>query len=639
MDELEILITDPSVKVVSFDIFDTLLVRPAIEPTDVFYLIEKNVQENLGLDDFQFSYIRKWAEKEARRRAGKYEEITLDEIYLVLKELSGLDERQSEAVKSIEVEIENKYLCSRKNAKKYYDLALAHGKRVIVISDMYMPKKAIVGFLVKNGFDAIERHYVSSEIRLTKASGNLFKYVLNDLGIPAEEMLHIGDHPRVDVSVPLELGIKAYHRQKLTWDFFRNKIVDASLWDGKLTAAEPSFRLMFGFILNEIFDAPPPDGTQSWNKESVFNADPYVLGFYGAGPLVFFFVRWLLEQTCGEYDTLAFIARDGKIPFEIYSVLAPLYVNSPLARYVRISRDICTPCGLLTQADVAAILQKTPASIFKRSAREFLVRCLCLTINPEIEQKLAARGIALDEPVDNPEFLMQCVLELGETMLNGARLRQDQARRYYRDVFDKAGRIAICDVGYSGRVQKILSGLLNTKTTGFYIAVYHDMLEFGRKGQKYYSYLSPPYNRWIHQDQGGNLGGFRFSPAILEMMTAEHDKGSVRGFDEVDGIVSAVLEQPQHAPEAACIAMQRGILDFTKKMVTMFGKDICVLDVTPMAAAHALFSFMTNPLPADAEIIRNISYNEGGNKRRFDISPKAEINNGPSISWTFPEFS
>ncbi|MGB3962059.1 MAG: hypothetical protein WBK95_07475, partial [Sulfurimonas sp.] len=79
------LVNNPSIKIVSFDIFDTLLLRKCTHPRDVFTLIGAH-QEIIDFFDTPsaFSLYRQNAEKEARRVHKQKEDITLAEIYAQL---------------------------------------------------------------------------------------------------------------------------------------------------------------------------------------------------------------------------------------------------------------------------------------------------------------------------------------------------------------------------------------------------------------------------------------------------------------------------------------------------------------------------------------------------------------------------
>ena len=70
---------------VSFDIFDTLVLRNVEKPTDVFSWIDR---ENAG-----FFEARVQAEKTARQNA-THEDVTLDEIYLNMGKTVGHEEAQ-----------------------------------------------------------------------------------------------------------------------------------------------------------------------------------------------------------------------------------------------------------------------------------------------------------------------------------------------------------------------------------------------------------------------------------------------------------------------------------------------------------------------------------------------------------------
>ena len=65
-----------SCKAVSFDVFDTILLRPCLRAVDMFRLVQKRC----GLDN-SFPDIRQKAEWMVRNESAASEEITLTEIY------------------------------------------------------------------------------------------------------------------------------------------------------------------------------------------------------------------------------------------------------------------------------------------------------------------------------------------------------------------------------------------------------------------------------------------------------------------------------------------------------------------------------------------------------------------------------
>lgn len=103
---------------VSFDIFDTLLVRPYVNPTDLFWHIEYN--ENMP----GFAKARILAEKNTRTR--DCPEVTIDEIY------SNVDLEYNNK-KDIELKYEAQVLQQNPEMKKVFDYAISKNKALLEI--------------------------------------------------------------------------------------------------------------------------------------------------------------------------------------------------------------------------------------------------------------------------------------------------------------------------------------------------------------------------------------------------------------------------------------------------------------------------------------------------------------------------
>ena len=85
-------------------------------------------------------------------------------------------------IKEIELELE---FCNSRNAgKELFEVALLSGKKVIIVSDMYLKEDTIKEILKKNGYEDYHKLYLSSEIRLTKNNGSLYGYIKKELGVP-----------------------------------------------------------------------------------------------------------------------------------------------------------------------------------------------------------------------------------------------------------------------------------------------------------------------------------------------------------------------------------------------------------------------------------------------------------------------
>ena len=210
----------PNFDVVSFDAFDTLLIRDVLHPQDIFKLLSNQAREEYGIQDFY--YIRTNLEKEIRELSGK-EDISLDEIY------TGFASRYPDwpvgTLKSLEIKLENEHIHQNPLAKKMYDCALDAGKQIWIITDMYLPAQTVENILIKCGYVGYEKLYISSVIQKTKMSGNLYRHILDETAVSPSAWLHIGDNLQSDVYVPQTMGITTgYLRSPRDWFFLERKL-------------------------------------------------------------------------------------------------------------------------------------------------------------------------------------------------------------------------------------------------------------------------------------------------------------------------------------------------------------------------------------------------------------------------------
>lgn len=193
------LISSPDIKVVSFDVFDTLLSLPCVFPSDIFYLIAKVVDEKYGID---FVKMRQTAEEEV---GGRFERI--DEVYRQIKRTTGLPTEVVNDLKTFEFRTVRALLFPREIVRTYYEAAVRAGKRIIAISDKGLAPKMVKGILSSKRYDQVDEVYASYEEMALKADGEIFRNVLEKEGIANYQMLHIGDNRRDDYEQPMKMGI------------------------------------------------------------------------------------------------------------------------------------------------------------------------------------------------------------------------------------------------------------------------------------------------------------------------------------------------------------------------------------------------------------------------------------------------
>ena len=188
---------------ISFDIFDTLLLRTVKNNSDVFYLTGKKVLGDDRAEEFRRERIE--FEKLAREHSSSGE-ITLDDIYNEIKINKHISEENKNLLLLAEQSIEYENLMPREQVINYYNYSIQQNKKVLLISDMYLSSNFIMQVLHKNQIIGFEKLYISCEYGCNKRTGQLFKLVFKDQRIKKKELLHIGDSIKTDILGAIKAG-------------------------------------------------------------------------------------------------------------------------------------------------------------------------------------------------------------------------------------------------------------------------------------------------------------------------------------------------------------------------------------------------------------------------------------------------
>ena len=279
--EQELLEVAKDYNVITFDVFDTLLIRDVLKPIDVFWLVGGNV----------FRYRRIMAEYLANM-SSKKEEITIQDIYKFLPQ------------KYMEQEINVEKAVCRANPsveRVYHELKKA-GKRIFAISDMYLSKNVVSELLHSAGY-SFEDIYVSSEYGVRKQSGKLFEVFCQKEEINREDILHIGDNPDADGKGSDLAGISSFLVPEIK-NSLRYSRKKKHLFYLVYNEKKKRILQMRGFINHGLTE---------------LNNSCEKLGYEILGPILVSFVQWIYNRK-NEYgfSKLFFLARDMKIVHDIY---------------------------------------------------------------------------------------------------------------------------------------------------------------------------------------------------------------------------------------------------------------------------------------------------------------------------------
>ncbi|MEI8665372.1 hypothetical protein P4S81_11620 [Pseudoalteromonas sp. B28] len=141
-------------EIVSFDIFDTVILRKVFEPADIFTIVENLYNDEHKKLDIDFKSIRGNAEAEATKILAELngtQSIGLDEIYAHIQKTQDLDSKTINTLKALEIEIELKFCVKNEYMHSFYQYCIDNSKKVIFTSDMYLPEYVIKKFFTIMG--------------------------------------------------------------------------------------------------------------------------------------------------------------------------------------------------------------------------------------------------------------------------------------------------------------------------------------------------------------------------------------------------------------------------------------------------------------------------------------------------------
>lgn len=452
--------------VISFDVFDTLILRPFREPQDLFSMLEKPWQRAGRRNMTSFASARVEAEKAARRWLPEGRcEVTLWNIYSAMQYLLGLTDGCVAQMTFHEREAEVRFCRARKTGVQLLSLAKEAGRRVVLTSDMYLDRATIERMLQKCGVpeSSYEAFFLSNEQNALKWDGGLYRVLLEKLHVSPEKVLHIGDQPGNDVAAAQKEGLRAMllpRPAEVLLDASRTQLT--RLGRGCMAgfadpaALEPlAFRCAQALAANRFFD----DGWAFSAADSAFGASPARLGYYAVGMHVLALAQWLLEKCRREgVKRLVFLARDGALVRQAVELLRRPE-DTLETDYIPASRRCLLPALMANPADLAAL----PVNWRSYTPEKMLsLLSFCTLDMPEEAQhrQVEEAGFGWNAAFPEKRRFDEFMRFFRETLYDGCRHQAaySLAREYYEEKLPPG---TLCfDMGYSGRLQAALCQLV-----------------------------------------------------------------------------------------------------------------------------------------------------------------------------------
>lgn len=553
---------------VSFDLFDTLVKRNVKNPSDIFTLIELNLKMRAIYLPSDFKEQRIAAERRLRQQLSEQEEITFDQIYEQL--ISIYDADTILLLKKAELDYELSSCVVNSDIMPIYNACIENGKNVCIISDMYLPKNILESILKKNSIHNYQNIFVSSDIGVTKSSGNLFKYVLSSLDIRPNQLIHIGDNKKSDFWVPLKMGIKSVLITPQNHLNFYNerKLPVTSLF---------SYKTISSFINNHI------------TKE---DSEYWKIGYEALGPLLYGFAAWLLKELkLRNIQKAFFLSRDGYYMQKVFEKINDCGIQT---QYLYASRRALIVPLLWMKPDLQNVL--TAFFMGKR-----------ITVGTFIE-KIGLETEKYKNNLSHYDLSPNMVLEVQSMMQNTKfvefyqSIKSDMVKNSkaeykllvdYLNQMNFSGKLAIIDIGWFGNMQRALTLLskhekIEIDITGFYIGLVPVKAKVNKDQFLKFGFL-------FENDKNEDLFQIQncFNSLFEFFFLGPH--GSVKNFQRVENRVEPVLYEYEYEPrentdyssEIFLIReLQRGAIEFTDDIIK--AHELKNIEIDPYCAFQAI---------------------------------------------------
>lgn len=400
-----------SFEAISFDLFDTLIMRRTLEPLDIFDLVIEKIEKK----GYLFHDFRK------KRRTAELNSNGKD-IYCIYKELGkmlGIEDDLLNLFMQTELECERENLILRTEMAEIFNYAISKNKEVNIISDMYIPSNILKDFLHDLGIDGYTNIYVSCEYGKSKSNGLFEEYKKN---IGNLKCLHIGDSKEADVIAAERYGITGYEI-KSAFELLKISSIRRCL----IYVATKSDRRIMGELVSRIFNNPfclyKTAGTLRIKDLETFSLMFFV-------PIIMIYIQKLKVIIREDnYKGILFTSRDGYLLKKLYDSHLMDTSDTPKSFYFYTSRQL--------------VLK---ATVFNKEEAELFLK--------------VTRSIEKEELIEQTEKLL---------------IEAEETRKNYKNYFDINGiktdqPYLVCDLISQGTVLKGLNRLFVRKQDGLFMA-------------------------------------------------------------------------------------------------------------------------------------------------------------------------
>ncbi|MDH5551913.1 MAG: glycosyltransferase [Nitrosomonas sp.] len=594
---------DSTIHMVIFDIFDTLLTRPLLNPERIKSIIAQQAGGETGEKYLQF---RATAETHARQKAGR--DVSHNHIFEALAMMSGLPSDAITRLRELEESVELAAVAPRTEAIALLQLATNLGKRVLLASDMYLPKSIVESMLRNHGITAWDQLYLSSDIGLRKDTGDLYRHIFAHEHIPPESTIVIGDNEHSDVQIPHDIGTRCLHILRpveLARAIPRlGPVIEESIQQNDL-----NIQLTLGMIARENFQ---PLFFPQFDPTDLVPVSPRAIGYTIAGPLVLAFVQWLEKTALADgIQRFYFLAREGQVLKEVYDRWTAHDTNAIPADYLVLSRRTVAVPMITSFED---ILELARVQFTANNLTTFLQERYGLVLSHDDydafeKQNIWPRNKLVSVEKQKIDHLMPLLKALETRILAQAQLERPALMAYLDSLkLNTIVSSAIVDIGYAATIQGRLNRLMGQAIHGYYLIT-------DERAEK----VASQFNVTTQGCFGHYVNAFRNPPLIfeksfsLEKMLSSNDAQIVRyQIDDTGEILPEFrdLTELERQTMATRQEIRRGMMDFVDQSIAVRDKLKNDFAVPPNIAKDLFETFIQHPSQAELDILSKLTLDD-----------------------------
>ncbi|GEP01824.1 hypothetical protein GCM10007887_36760 [Methylobacterium haplocladii] len=594
----------PSLKAISFDVFDTLIERRCGRPENVFALAA--LQAGVSQCDVE-EVVRTRIDAELiSRKNAKSREITIHEIYDNFAQLSKKYQHNAQAMMDAELQIEQNVCVPKESGVKLYQSLLKLGINIYLVSDIYLPVSTMVSIVDKCGITDYAGMFVSSQIGATKHFGHMFEYLSNSIKVGKSHILHIGDNSLSDFRVPADRGLHACLVEKSA--SIVNTVTTSQWQETPYTVDGLFLSICAGEAIHSRANAILKRQTQQRSSNELESA-----GYSCLGPLLLSFTQYLIGVARIQgLSTLYFVSRDGFYMKEAYDIFKMRDPDLPGSKYLLGSRRVLRAIDIVNRSDVDKIssIDHKPMTMEEILTSRFQINMKDIQ---SVSRELLANGLEdlsfiVEHNTRDPRYSKVIDILLPTILHKCSSLRQIY-KEYISDIGLTEGYNGVIDIGYRGTIQKSLLESCSINCHGIYFSTWPEADNLLNSGLRFDSFIrcgSDPNHPLIKYVQ------------LFELFfSATH--GTLISFDRQGIQKIPVLEAAPFGNQSreALNYVHKGAIDFIREWLSVYGPDLELSSDSRERCYEAMVELFESPPRSIASAFEGEIFEDkfGGDKR------------------------